>query len=183
MKNILLICLSLFFLLACSGTKSLTDTLYASNWVTFENETFSISYPKKLNLDEPLTITKNVTQLLMISGKGANGSKDFIAVNLVTEKVEGDYANLDTYSTVSLINISSIFKIKKFSQQEGEVNGLKYKQFNYQVKMFKLKMYFIQRLYVIDDIAYVLTFNCYKKYSQSHLKTAIKILNSFTIYE
>jgi hypothetical protein len=181
MKNKIFIYLSLFLLLACSGTKNLTDTLYDSEWKTFENDNFSITYPKKLDFAEPLTSTKNVTQLFLISGKGGFDSKDFIAVNLVTEKVEGDYTNLDTYSIISLINLNSSFKIKKFSQQDGEINGLKYKQFNYQAKMFKLKMNFIQRLYIVDDNAYVLTCNCNKKYTQSHLKTAQKILDSFTI--
>jgi len=169
------------FLLSCSVSKDLTDDLYSSEWTSFENETYHISYPNKLNFKEASSSSKNITKIFLMSGKGSTEPKDFISVNLLKEKVSGDYANLDTYTTVSLININSVYKIKKFTKQKAVKHGLEYYQFNYQVKMSKIKMFFIQRLYLVDDTAYVLTYNCSKKYYQSHLKTALKILDSFVL--
>ena len=171
----------LLFLLSCSVSKDLSDDLYSSDWTDFENDIYHISYPSNFDFKEVLTSSKNITQLFLMSGKGSNQPKDFISVNLIKEKVSGDYTYLDTYSTISLININSVFKIKKFTQQKAVKHGLEYYQFNYQTKLLKMKMNFIQRFYVVDDVAFVLTFNCNKKYYQSHLKTALKILDSFLL--
>jgi len=176
MKNIFLI-IALIIFVSCGNTDELHLTTNSTEWTTVNEDDFSISKPKNwVYKKEP----NKVIAFFITSPKTSENDKFYENMNLVKEDLGESGLNLDTYYELALKGISKM-NIKIIEKNKETKNGITFYEVLFKFND-KSKSYTVQRYYVNETTAYVLTFSTANKTAYNAYKLIGKqMFNSFRL--
>lgn len=144
------------------------------NFIEYKKDNFSISYPENWKLDT----SGQMNSKFIIFSPHTEGDAFNENVNLIVQDLTGQNLNLQSYTELSVKQVSSMVPNAKLieSTQIGSHQEIIWSGF---VANNNLK--FKQIYYVIDSKAYVLTFTAHETTFDDYIKVGGKILNSFQL--
>ncbi len=170
-----LVSLTFFFLIACSQKEKKVEIQNApeisEDWRYFENESFSIRYPRDWDKQKG----PEGTLFCILSAPSSPADRFRDNVNLVIEELAKEIT-LDRYAALSLKNIGAKYKVT--DEKKYSINGQEY----YYSKLKDKEGFLLEQSYFIKGKrAYILTF-AYEPQEKESVKTdGDKIMKSFRL--
>lgn len=155
----------------------ITITTYCQN-ETYESDQFIIKYPSTWTLN---TSGMRGTKLVLSSPVSSNNGAFYANVNVLTQNLAGMNLDLDKYVTLSKSQFSSLPKAKINSSKRIKQNGIEYHELTVDAHLNNLDLSFLQHYYIVDDLAYVITYTQTQSDNEENFNEGKEILKSFKI--
>lgn len=150
-----------------------------SGWVTEKTDNYEVSFPSAWTYSIP---DDQSAQFILMSPLSSEKDKFQENFSVMTEDLSDNPMNLEMYAQIGKSGLAS--QIEKFKLQEEKTgkNELgEYRQIIFSGKIYGMKVHWVQRYYIIDDIAYVMTASMHKKASKEFIPTVIKVMDYYRI--
>jgi len=168
MKKALLI----FTLFASINVYAQKDT-----WKEFQKDNFSIKYPSGWLLKDYENLT-----FLALAPLESKDDKFQENVNLLIQDLTGMNLDLDSYTTLSLRQLSTQMKNSKVLENKRIKNTPRpYQKIVYTGEMNGFQFKWMQYYWVIGNKAYLVTLTTEESKFKQYEQTGMKIMNSFKI--
>ena len=159
------------------GNTDATPDGKSNSWKSLESDEFFMQYPDTWELNET---GLGGTRFIVLAPMDSDTDRFRENVGIVIQDLTNYDLDLDAYTEISENQIKTIFEncklieSKRMRDGKGEYHVLKYSG-----KQGQLPLMFVQRYWVTDDHAYVLTFTSEQSNYESYKVIGENILNSF----
>lgn len=181
MKNIDLF-LILVFALCCScgqSKKSNVEEIKTVEWRTLTDDQFEIKYPIEWNVDSSGQMGSS---FFFFSKRNDDNDRFKENVNLIIQDLSGNDLSLDKYIKISEDQINAIVtNAKILSSDRIGVGKNVYHKIVYLGRQGQFDLKFDQYLWLIDEVAYILTLTSEEDEFKKYEAIGYEILNSFEI--
>jgi hypothetical protein len=155
------------------------DKAVSSEWKNIEQTNFSISYPGNWELNES---GQTGTKFVVLSPLESVDDKLRENVNLLTQDVSAYNIDLEQFAKISENQIKAMITDAEVIESKTlSANNRFYHMLIYKGKQGQYSLEFIQYYFVIQGIAYVVTFTAEQDKFDKFKAIGEKILNSFVI--
>lgn len=136
---------------------------------------FSMSYPATWTADE-----SGQGGTLYIFYSPAEDANDQFKenVNVVTEELSDASVDLATYTEASVQQLKKVMNAINFLENNESASG-GYQQLVYTAQQGALNLQFVQRYYIKNNKAYIVTFTCEQSKWDTYKESGVSILDSF----
>lgn len=169
MKYIIRVSVFLFLLLPSIGN--------SQNWETYSKDNYNIDYPNNWDLDDSGTMGSK----FFIFSRLVSVADDFKEnVNLITQDLSAYNVNLDQFVNMSTDQVVAMIKEGNIiSSDRLSKNGVEQHMLVYTGRQNDHILRFEQRFWIIDKIAYILTFTSKLDDYSQYQEVGTKIIESF----
>lgn len=149
-----------------------------SEWETFNKPTYSIKYPQSWELNQN---QQKGLEFILFTALESEQDKFKENINLVIEDLTGKDIDLKTYSEISESQIKKYFFKAQILENILVKKELEYQKIIYTGKQGAFQLKFEQYYFIIDHMAYILTFTSEETKFEMYKEEAEKILNTFNV--
>jgi hypothetical protein len=148
------------------------------NWRSFEDVAYTIHYPENWDLN---TSGQNNTSFILVAQSTDDNGVFKENINLLINPLPNEKINLDYFAKASEMQVakafekSSLIKSVRVRTENGE-----YQNMVYTGERNGIQLKFMQRYWVIDAKAYILTFSSNERKFDDYIKEVEAIFDSFT---
>ena len=150
-----------------------------SDWKSFNGDSYSINYPGNWDLDD----SKRMGSQFFLFSRLENEQDQFKEnVNLLTQDLSAYNMDIDQYVKLSIGQVESMIKEGKIISSAKVIDeGLEYHSLIYTGKQAENTLRFEQRFWIIDKVAYILTFTAQLDTYRHYKEVGDKVIRSFEI--
>lgn len=176
MKKILVI-LSLALMLLGSCSHNGGEVTFDGKWITHEGTNYELSYPETWQIT---TISNSTVDVIFRSPKESGDDPFLENFNIILQDIND--MSLEEYTKLSVAQINEfINEAEILSNEENTINGNTCYTIIYTGKPGALNLQYRQDYYIVNGIAYVVTFTSEQSRFEDYQSISEKIFNSFEI--
>lgn len=158
--------------LALAGQVSKTE------WEKISKPNYSISYPQSWELSQN---PKKGIEFILFTSLESEKDKFKENINLVIQDLTGRDLGLKAYSEISEAQIKNYLINAQILENKLIKKEVEYQKIIYAGKLGDFQLKFEQYYFVIDKMAYILTFTSEETNFEKYKEEAEKILNTFIV--
>lgn len=152
------------------------DSVYFGNKITIDNDEYSITYPSNMEL-----VDVDGVELLLFTEikRGDNFNEN---LNLIKQDITTLNLNLKDYVELSesqILNAEGEILLSELKDN----NGVPYQRVVYRAYTNRQNLKYLQHYYIVNDIAYVLTFTAEEEDYDQYVMEMEKTMISFKIHD
>ena len=150
-----------------------------SDWQSFEEDNYSIQYPSQWEFQNDGYMG---TKFILFSPQDSETDVFKENINLVVQSVAGYNLDLAAFVELSVGQIETMITDAKMLVNEPFKNELgAYQKMIYTGTQGNYKLQFEQHAYIIDEVAYIVTFTSEQNQFDAYQERAEQIMNTFRV--
>jgi hypothetical protein len=154
---------------------------FSKNWKLLNGNGYSIHYPYNWCVDNSLSMGLS---FVIYSQPPSNSNRFRENVNLMIQNLAGQNMNMDKFVQKSQDQIKTMLQNENIIESERiRVNGKEYHKIHYKGNSRGFDLEFLQYYRIQNDKAYILTLTCETNQFGKLVKTAERMMASFTVQE
>lgn len=154
---------------------------FSKNWKLLNGNGYSIHYPNGWCVDNSLSMGLS---FVIYSQPPATNNRFRENVNLMVQNLAGQNMNMDSFVQKSQEQIKTMLKNESILESERiRVNGKEYHKIHYKGNSRGYDLEFLQYYRIQNNKAYILTLTCEATEFRKFVKTAERMMASFTVHE
>ncbi len=158
---------------------SLSASLLAQNTVTYSTPEYDLDYPENWELDESKTKGPAIFFFSPVEDEEDQFREN---VNIMVQDLSGTGLDFKGYIDLSKDQFKGFgAKVYELRVVEEPTDGVQEAILSYAMEQFGLQLRCYQRLKMIDDTAYLITFTAEEDNYETFLKEGKNLLNSFSL--
>jgi len=156
-----------------------TSVVSTEGWNVYSQDKFEIKFPIDWVIDTSGVMGSKFL-LFNNSALQSEGFRDNI--NLIVQDLSAYDVELDQYVEISENQITTMLTDGEIiSSERKSSGGIEYQQVRFSGRQGIFKLTFEQRYYIVDKIAFVLTFTCKTQDFDAVIQTSQRVMDAFKI--